>query len=163
MPRYTHDGYTKVAWATIADKEFVALSELNAGEDLECHLTGDGLNIAFSENSVDDSALCEAFNAALPGTYSVNPELTYKRNNTEGGDTDAMWNLFSTRNESGALVVRRGIPSSTAWQAGQAVEVYPVRVGIRKPAPSSRDEQVTFMVTFYGTEEPALDGIVVAS
>lgn len=163
MPRYTHDGYTKVAWATVADKNFVTLSELTAGEDLECDLTGDGLNIAFSENSVDDSALCEAFDAALPGTYGVNPELTYKRRNTENGDTDAMWNLFNERNESGALVVRRGIPSSTDWAAGQPVEVYPARVGIRKPAASTRNTQVNFMVTFFGSEEPALDGIVVAS
>jgi hypothetical protein len=163
MPRFTDDGYTKVAWATVADKEFVALSELTAGEDLECGLTGDGLNTNTTENEVDDSALCETYDATLPGTFKVNPELTLKRKNTVGGDTDTYWDLFATRGETGALVIRRGIPSETAWAAGQAVEVYPGTTGIRRSQASARNQQTRFMITIYGSEAPALDGIVVAS
>lgn len=163
MPRYVDDGMTKVAWATVADKEFVAFSELNAGDDIECGLTGDGLNINFSENEVDDAALCEPFDATLPGTFKVSPELTLKRHNTVNGDTDVYWTLFSTRGEAGALVVRRGIDSDTAWQTGQAVEVYPGTVGVRRPAATARNQQARFMLTIFGSEEPALDGIVVAS
>lgn len=163
MPRYIDDGMTKVAWATVADPAFVALSELAAGTDIECDITGDGLNITFNENSVDDSALCEPFDAVLPGSFGVTTELTLKRRNKEGGDTDAMWLLFNTRNEVGALVVRRGIDSDTAWAAGQDVEVYPSRVGQRRPRATARNQQTAFMVTFFGSEEPEMDGIVVAS
>src|SRR5690606_41360244 len=47
MPRYVNDGNIKVAWGTFADKNFIALSELQLAEDIECHLTKDGLNITF--------------------------------------------------------------------------------------------------------------------
>lgn len=163
MPRYTFDGYTKVAWATIANKNFPAQSELNAGVDLECGLTGDGLNINFSENAVDDAALCEPYDAELPGTYKVSPELTLKRRNTVGGDTDLYWTTFNTRGEQGALVVRVGIDSDTDWAAGQKVEVYPGSVGIRRRRPSARNTQDAFMITIFGSEEPSLDATVVAS
>lgn len=161
MPRFVDDGNTKVAWATIANKNFPAQSELVAGEDIECFLTGDGLNVNFSENEVDDAALCESYDATLPGTYKVSPELTLKRRTPAADDT--AWNLFSTRNESGALVVRRGIDSDTAWTAGQSVEVYPGATGVRRVAPTARNEQAKFMITIFGSEEPALDAIVVAS
>jgi hypothetical protein len=163
MPRFTDDGYTKVAWGQFADKEFIALSELAAAEDIECGLTGDGLNTNTTENEVDDAALCETYDATLPGTFKVNPELTLKRQNTENGDTDTYWDLFSTRGETGALVVRRGITSETAWTAGQKVEVYPGTTGIRKSQQSARNQQTRFMLTIYGSSAPALDGVVVAS
>lgn len=161
MPRFVDDGNTKVAWADLANKNFPAVSELNAGEDIECFLTGDGLNVNFSENEVDDAALCEPFDAKLPGTYAVNPELTLKRQTPAASDT--AWNLFSTRGESGALVVRRGIDSDTAWTAGQKVEVYPGATGVRRVSPTARNEQAKFMITIFGSEEPALDATVVAS
>lgn len=163
MPRYVDDGNTKVVWATVANKDFPAQSELNAGIDLTCLLTGDGLNINFSENAVDDAALCEPFDAELPGSFKVSPELTLKRRNTVGGDTDAGWDGLSTRGEAGALVVRRGIDSDTAWTAGQEAEVYPGTLGVRRPQATTRNTQSRFMITVFGSEEPSLDAVVVAS
>lgn len=163
MPRYTFDGNTKVIWATVANKDFPAQSELAAGVDLSCFLTGDGLNINFSENSVDDSALCEPFDATLPGTYGVSPELTLRRHNDAGGDVDTAWDTFSTRGETGSLVVRLGEDSDTAMTTGDKVMVFPGTVGIRRPAPSARNTNVSFMLTIFGSEEPALDAVVVAS
>jgi hypothetical protein len=161
MPRFTDDGNTKVAWGTFADKNFIALSELTAAEDIECLLTGDGLNYNFSENEVDDTALCEPYDAVLPGSYKVSPELTLKRITPAASDT--AWNLFSTRNEQGAVVVRVGIDSDTAWTAGQKVMVFPGATGVRRPATPARNEQAKFMITIFGSEEPALDAVVVAS
>lgn len=161
MARYVNDGNLKVAWATIASKAFPAHSELVAGDDLECFLTKDGLGVNFSENTVDDAALCETFDATLPGSFAVNIELTLKRETPVASDT--AWALFSTRGEVGALVVRRGIDADTDWTAGQKVEVYPGTVGIRRPAPSATNEQGKFMITVYGSEEPSLDATVVAS
>lgn len=163
MPRYANDGMLKVAWGTFADPDFIASTELAVAVDIECHLTKDGLNITFSENEVEDGALCEVFDATLPGSYGVAIELTMKRRNTVGGDTDVAWDLFATRGEVGTLVVRRGIPSETDWAVGQPVESYPGTVGIRQPQPPASNEQGKFMVKIFGSEEPALDGIVVAS
>lgn len=162
MPRYVNDGNIKVAWATVADKDFPAMSEIAAGDDIECFLTKDGLNITFNENEVDDAALCETFDAVLPGSYGVSIELTMKRETPTASDVP--WTtLFNTRGETGALVVRRGIDADTAWAAGQKVEVYPGTLGVRRPAPAATNEQARFMVTIFGSEEPALDATVVAS
>jgi len=160
MPRFTNDGRTKVTVATIADKDHPAVSELIAGEDIECLLTGDGLNITFNENAVDDAALCEQFDAELPGTVKVTSELTLKRLT---GEVDTGWVLFNTRNEEQTLAVRQGPDADVAWTAGQQCEVYPGTVGIRQPLPPTRNTQARFKVMLYSSEEPGLDGLVVAS
>lgn len=163
MPRYPNDGYIQVWWADVANKDFVAQSELNAAIELACHLTKDGLKTGFTENSVDDAALCESYDATLPGSYSTSVELTLKRRNTDDGDTDIAWNLFDTRGETGTLVVRRGVLADVNPTAGQAVESYPGTVGIRRPADVATNEQAKFMLTIFGSEAPSLDAIIVAS
>lgn len=163
MPRFANDGMTQVWWADYADKSFIAQSALLAVPELACHLTKDGLKTGFTENSVDDGALCEVYDAELPGSYKTAVELTLKRRNTVGGDTDVAWNLLSTRGESGILVVRIGIEADTAPTAGQPVMTYPGTLGTRRPADSASNEQAKFMITIFGSEEPELDGIIVAS
>lgn len=163
MPRYPNDGYIQAWWADVANKDFPAQSELNAGVELACHLTKDGLKTGFTENSVDDGALCESYDATLPGSYSTAVELTLKRRNTSDGDTDIAWNLFSTRGETGTLVVRRGVLADTVATAGQNVESYPGSLGIRRPADVATNEQAKFMITIFGSEAPSLDAVVVAS
>lgn len=163
MPRYANDGFIQAWWGEVANPAFVAQSELNAMVELACHLTKDGLKTGFTESSVDDGALCEVYDAELPGSFKTAVELTLKRRNTADGDTDVAWNLFSTRGETGTLVVRRGIDADTAPTAGQAVESYPGTLGIRRPADVASNEQAKFMITIFGSREPELDGIVVAS
>lgn len=163
MPRYANDGMIQAWWADVADPAFVAQSELNAGIELACHMTKDGLKTGFTENTVDDGALCETYDATLPGSFGTAVELTLKRRNTVGGDTDVAWNAFSTRGETGTLVVRRGIEAETNPTAGQAVEVYPGSLGMRRPADVASNEQAKFMITIFGSQEPELDGIIVAS
>lgn len=159
MARYANDGMLKVTWApSVANKAAPTVAELNAGVDVECHLTKDGLGVTNNENTVDDGALCEVFDAQLPGSYSTQMALTMKRNNVSASDP---WTFF-TRGEEGFLVVRRGIVSATAWAATQPVEVYPAIAGIKSPAPTASNEQARMMLNFYGTEEPELDGVVAA-
>lgn len=168
MPRYINDGYTKVTWVpgagTIADITSPTLAELAAGEDLECHLTKDGLNITFAENAFEDGALCEVFDAQGAGTFGVSIELTLKRRNTVGGDTDAAWALFH-HGDVGFLVVRRGVELAVTpdYETGDAVEVYAVQSGNKRPAPTATNEQAKFMTSFYATTTPELDGVVAAS
>lgn len=163
MPRFANDGMTQAWWADYASKSFVAQSALVAVPELACHMTKDGLKTGFTENTVDDGALCEVYDATLPGSYGTAVELTLKRRNTVGGDTDVAWNLFSTRGETGMLVVRIGIEADTNPTAGQPVMTYPGTLGIRRPADVATNEQAKFMITIFGSEEPDLDAIIVAS
>lgn len=165
MPRYINDGHTKVTWVLdLADPEAPTLVELDAGVDVECFLTKDGLNVTFNENAVDDGALCEVFDAQLAGTFGLSAELTLKRRNTEGGDTDAAWAIWS-HGLNGYLVVRRGpaLEDHPDWEVGDVAEVYIVQSGNKRPAPTAGNEQARFMVSFYGTLAPELDAVVVAS
>ena len=159
MARYANDGMIKATWApTIANIAAPTVSELNTGDDLECHLTKDGLGVTNNENTVDDGALCEVFDAQLPGSYSTQMALTLKRNNTTLSDP---WGFFA-RGDEGYLVVRRGVAAAEAWAAGQAVEVYPAIAGQKSPAPTASNEQARMTINLYGTSEPELDGVVAA-
>src|SRR5690606_14210283 len=112
MARYANDGMIKATWApTVADIAAPTVTELTTGVDLECHLTKDGLGITTTENTVDDGALCEAFDAQLPGSYSVAMAMTLKRDNDDLVDP---WSFFA-RGDEGYLVIRRGVASATAW------------------------------------------------
>lgn len=160
MPRYVNDGNIKVAWCeTIADKTAPTVTELDAGVELHPHLTKDGLNITFAQNAVDDGSLAETFDAQLPGSYSVSIELTMKRRNKEGGDTDEAWALFSN-GDTGYLVVRRGSKAEEPWAAGDDAEVYPATAGQKGPTATASNEQARFVVPFYGSETPELDAVV---
>src|SRR5690606_10113921 len=118
MPRYANDGMIKATSVpSISDKTAATVTELGAGEDLECHLTKDGLGITFNENAVEDGALCEVFDAQLPGSYSVQISLTLTRNSTEADDP---WTFFP-RADTGYLLVRRGAPSAEAYARGSPV------------------------------------------
>lgn len=162
MPRYANDGMIEAIWIeTVADPEFVAMSEIATGTRLACLMTKDGLKTGFTENEVDDGALCETYDATLPGSYKTAVELTLKRLTQPG--TDTAWTLFATRGETGTLVVRRGMVTDTAFAAAQKVESYPSVVGIRRPADVATNEQAKFMLTLFGSLGPALDGVVVAS
>lgn len=162
MPRYANDGYIEAIWIeSVADPEFVAMSEIATGVRLACLMTKDGLKTGFTESEVDDGALCEAYDRTLPGSYKTAVELTLKRE-TQPGD-DPAWDLFATRGEEGTLVVRRGMPTADAFAAAQKVESYPSVTGIRRPADVATNEQAKFMLTLFGSSEPALDGLVVAS
>lgn len=159
MSRYANDGMLKVTWApAIADTDGPTVAELNAGEDLECHLTKDGLGITVNENTVDDGALCQVNTAQLPGSYTVAIALTMKRNNVEADDP---WTFF-TRGDEGYLVVRRGVASATAWAASQRVEVYPSIAGQKSPVTPASNEQARMLVNLYNTSDPEFDGVVAA-
>jgi hypothetical protein len=157
MARYANDGMIKVTWApSVASKAAPTVAELDAGVDIECHLTKDGLGVTNNENTVDDGSLCEVFDRQLPGSYSTSMALTMKRNNVALSDP---WTFFA-RGDEGYLVVRRGVAAATAWTAAQNVEVYPAVAGQKSPAPTASNEQGRMTINFYGTEEPSLDAVV---
>lgn len=168
MARFTPDGATKVTWVpganAIEDPQAPSVVELNGPStvDLECYLTKDGLSVTTEEETVEDGVLCETFDAELPGTTRLAGELTMVRDDIAA--QDVAWNAFSTRKD-GWIVIRDGIDTTLNpdWRVGDRAQVYKVRTGDKRPAPTASNENSRFMVTLYGRLKPRLDAVVTAS
>lgn len=158
MPRYPHDGKTRAYWVpTIANKAAPTVAELNAGTSLAGFLTKDGLDTPFAQNTVDNSDLEDTFDAKGVGTFGADVTLTCFRDDT----TDTAWNLF-VYGTVGFLVIRRGPAYSTAWTAGQKVEVFPAQMHEPVPMSTATNEQNKFKVALPVTDQPNLKATVAA-
>lgn len=156
MARYVHDGKTRVFWVpTIANKAAPTTAELNAGTSLAGFLRKDGLNVNLSQNMVDNADLEDTFDAQDIGTFGGSIDLTMFRDDT----TDTAWNLM-VYGTSGYIVIRQGVAFSTAWTAAQKAQVYPARMGQKRPTTPAANEQVTFAVTMAITDTPNLEATV---
>lgn len=161
MARYSHDGMTRVEFVpAVADKTAPTVIELTAGTPLTIFINKDGLTVPSDQNMVDDNSLAETFDAQTVGSFGGSIELTMKRDNsTTPGDT--AWDLIEYALE-GFLVVRRGVPTASAWTAAQKVEVYPVIFHEPVPSDTSSNEQATFSANAAVTSQPALKAAVAA-
>lgn len=142
-----YDGFTKVSWvSTIADITGPTDAELDAGTDLTCFLTKDGLDTGFANSSVDGGTLCKNFTGTEPGTITVAPKLKLYRK-SELADDDAydlvVWGT------AGYLVVRRMVAYATAWTAAQKVEVFAGKFGEPIMAPSAGNANQTFTAELF--------------
>lgn len=120
------DGMTRVAFVpTIANINSPTLAELNAGTLLTSTLTPTGLEgFENSTAEVDNTSLASTFDTKLPGRQSFSGTgLVLKKQD----GTDTVFNLLSVPNTNGHIVIRDGVVESTAWAAGQSVEVHPIR------------------------------------
>lgn len=120
------DGMTRVAFVpTIANIAAPTTVELNAGTLLQSTLIPAGLEgFENSTADVDNTSLASTFDTKLPGRQSFSGTgLVLKKQD----GTDTVFNLLSVPNTAGFIVIRDGIPESTAWAASQKVEVYPIR------------------------------------
>jgi hypothetical protein len=120
------DGQTRVAWVpTIANIAAPTTTELNAGTLLQSTLIPAGLEgFENSTAEVDNTSLASTFDTKLPGRQSFSGTgLVLKKQN----GTDTVFNLMTTPNTDGYIVIRDGVAESTAWASSDKVEVYPVR------------------------------------
>lgn len=145
MARYPFEEFTRVHWvpgeAGIANIAAPTVAEINAGTDITCFLTKDGLNPGGSTNKVDSAGLCSRVDSQTVGSVGYDFSLKLFRDNAVGGD-DA-WDLAVWGSE-GYLVVRRGVPYATAFAAGQKVEVYDAQMGEPVPAGSAANANQNF-------------------
>ncbi len=157
------DGNLKASWVpTVAAIAAPTVAELNAGVELETRLTPDGLNIAFTTNMIDNSALNSTYETEQVGRSKVTTTLKFKAGAT--GTSDVVRDALTFR-AVGYLVVRRGIDSATAWAATQEVEVYPSQCGRPNPdvpAPNAI-QTVTVQLGSTGTPRGFDDPAVVAA
>jgi hypothetical protein len=153
-----NDGKTRVAWVTaIANIAAPTVAELNAGQDFTTRITPDGLNIPAETADVDNSSLASTYTTNRAGRRSFSPEVTFKRGDSAGDD--APWTTL-TYQTMGYLVVRRVLPYTTAWAAGQKVEVYPVECGERNSIPPAPNEVAKFTSQMKLREEPNTNATV---
>jgi hypothetical protein len=73
---------------------------------------------------VDNTSLASTFDTKLPGRQSFSGTGLVLKKQTA---TDTVFNLLTTPNTDGYIVIRDGMAESTAWATSQNVEVYPVR------------------------------------
>lgn len=120
------DGMTRVSWVpTIANIAAPTVAELNAGTTLQSTLIPAGMEGWENTTAeVDNTSLASVFDTKLPGRQSFSGTgLVFKKQTP----TDTIFNLMTTPNTDGYIVVRDGMAESTAWATSQNVEVYPVR------------------------------------
>lgn len=152
MPRYVHEGNTKVAYVTtIADIDAPSAATLTAGTDISRLLTKDGLTTPDSQNMVDSSTLADTFDAQRVGSWGGSISLTGFRDSVDAEDD--LWNLAVYGTE-GYLVIRRGLPYDTAWAAAQDVEVYPIEFHEPVMNATGANEEARFTVGCAVTGQP---------
>ena len=120
------DGMTRVAFVpSIANKQAPTVAELNAGTLLQSTLIPAGLEgFENSTAEVENTSLASTFDTRLPGRQSFSGTgLVLKKQD----GTDTVFNLLTTPNTAGFIVIRDGVPESQAWAVGDKCEVYPVR------------------------------------
>lgn len=158
MADIINDGMTKVSYVpTISSTAGPTVAELNAGTALESFLLQDGFSHDSSNESVETTALSSTYDTALPGRRTLETSLTMKFQ----GDASAPFSTLAG-NPDGYLVVRRFVAATTAWAAGQTVEVYTVQYGDRKRLPAAANEVLKFSVDVAHTAPP-VEAATVAS
>ncbi|MGA4989867.1 hypothetical protein [Nonomuraea bangladeshensis] len=146
------DGNVKVTFClTIADISSPTATECNAGVDLQTVITKDGLNISPEQAAVDNTALASRDETEDAGTVKYSLELTVKRQ--EDSVDDIGWNTLVDR-QLGYLVVRRNRPHEDAYQAGDPVEVYPVRCGRPNMQPPELNAAQRFVSKLFNHTAP---------
>jgi hypothetical protein len=154
------DGMTRVAYvAAISNQAAPTTTELNLGILLQSLITADGL-VGFEATTadVDNSALDSTFDTVGIGRDSYSGTLLRLKKQTVGADT-----AYATliRGATGYIVIRRDVASTTAWTAGDAVEVYPIVCGRRKRLSPEKNTVTRYEVPTKITSAPSPDATVV--
>src|SRR5690349_19590910 len=146
------DGNVKVSWVpTIASLAAPTSAELTAGTSLEQRLTPDGLDISFDTDMIDNTSLGSTYNTELVGRSKVSMSLKYKALST---GTTAPIATAMVYQATGYLVVRRGMPATSAFATTQKVEVYPAQVGRPNPDAPAPNSIQTITVRLGSTADP---------
>lgn len=152
MADYGFDGMIKVSWVpTIAAIGAPTVSELNAGTSLEGRLVPDGLTISAETADVDTSKLNSTANSVKAGRRTFSLGVKYVRGDDAAATAVEAALIYGA---DGYLCVRRDVVSTTAWAAGQKVEVYPAECGEANPDAPAPNAQQAVEVPMKNTAEP---------
>lgn len=143
------DGMTRVAFvAAVANQAAPTTTELGGGILLQTVITADGLmGFEATTAEVDTTSLASTFDTKTIGRDSFSGTGLRLKKQTSG---DTAYTTL-TRGTTGYIVIRRDVAETTAWAAGQAVEVYPITCGQSRFLPpegnSVRKYEVPTMIT----------------
>ncbi len=127
MPDIVSDGNIRVAWVpTIANIAAPTTTELNAGLLLQSTMTDDGL-VGFRPDTADikNTEIDSDFNTVDVGRTNLSG--TMLRFFKQSG-TDTIYDTL-LKGTAGYVVIRRSVPSGTAWASTQKVQVFPAKCG----------------------------------
>ena len=142
----TFDGTDLVLWVpAIADPEYPALSELEAGGvlDVSCYFTDTGWNPSMTEDKVNDNRLCSRINFSKPGRKTFDVPLLYVFNPESPDDDEARTTLVD--GATGYFVERPAADSTVPIAAWDYVWVYPVELG--KPFRGSQTANMPWIMS----------------
>lgn len=123
MARMVDLGITKISWVTtISNPLAPTAAELNAGKDLSCLMTTTYEARFDGSDNVTEQAVCETSSTITPTIEKYMGNLVFFQDYTAGvlSGTDIS-SAFANAYELGYLVVRTGLPYSTAWTAAQKI------------------------------------------
>lgn len=155
------DGTVKCSWlTTIADISAPTVAELNAGISLETTLMRDGGLSGFKAETADveNTKVAGTFDTVLPGMASFsNTMLRFAKQS----GTDTIYDTL-TRGTAGYVVIRRSIPRTTAWTAGQEVQVFPATCGQTSWMDAEKNTLDRYEIPTKLSDEPDLRATVAA-
>ena len=153
MPKYPFDGYTRVAVVpAINNLAAPSLAEINAGTDITCDLTADGLRLSREQSTTTRTGWASNVDFEAPTRYGFpNAGLTGFRYTPPEDET--LWDLAASFREEAFLVVRRGLDHDIAWATSQVVETYQFQWGKRSVYDSANDTMVTFTVPIHISDD----------
>lgn len=146
----------------IADPAAPAIGEVTdpTSLDVTCYLTGDGLNTATTENSIEDPRACSRQTYESPGDFTDTLEFTYVFNPASPADDEA--HLALPQGTTGFIVIRWAVDSEQAVAIGDIVDVYPVTAGVQRKQPITRNAVHRIMQKMFVTGEVQRDVEIVA-
>lgn len=151
--KYPFDENTRVVLLDEEPSNFEAptTSELNAGLDITCELTAEGLQLGKGNNSISSGGLCSGVDSTVPGRTTFSASLVgfkYKQ-----PDASPFWDAAGPKGDEAWIYVRYGLPHDQAWANGDDIEGYHFLWGKRAVANSGTDTLVTFTVPIHIQEE----------
>jgi hypothetical protein len=153
------DGNIRVTFCTsIANKAAPTVAELNAGIQLQSTASAEGLSGWQPETaSIANRKLDSTFNSSDVGSISIeDPMMEFFKQD----GTDTIYNTMS-KGTPGFIVIRRSIPSGTAWASTQKlVGTFPVKCGQRRWVDTEENSMERWQMPFKITAEPAFDSVV---
>lgn len=162
--KFVADGIIQVHYvADIANEAFPTLTEISGGTDLTAFLRS--IDTPLEGNLVDAATADSAFNSTVRGTYGGQPVAAeFTRDSNPYGTGDTAWNLLPFGTTGFFVVARRGGSGTDgALQHGNKVDVFPIDVTARNPAPYGRNELSRFMVQAGVPTPPTFDAVVVVA
>lgn len=157
MARVIADGEVRISEvATIADTTAPTAAEIAGGTDITPFLQS--VDTPLEGNRVAAGDLSTAFRITAAGKFGGDVTLDVHRGTIAADDT--AYDLFP-RGTQTHIVLRRFGGSTVAIIAADVVEVWPVRVVTRSPAPLDEEALQMASVDMAATAEPDIDVSVV--